>query len=379
MAHAVPALRRAPLSGAVIVGGGPAGSAAAITLARAGAQATLIERNAHATDKVCGDFLAPNALAVLARLGVDVSAAPSISRLRLVHRTRMAETRLPFVARGMSRRLLDEALLRQAEASGSVVLRGHRVGRAHHRHGRMELNCGTLGELAADALFLATGKHELRGLERQGANSGLVGLKMYYALAASQTEALRDHIELVLFPGGYAGLQLVESDRAVLCALVPGTRLRAIGGRRDRLLDALLDDCPHLRIRLSGARVLLERPLAVAYLPYGYLHAPEQCGPAGMFRLGDQAAVIASLTGEGVGLALASGTLAARSWLTGESGPQYHRRLATALSRRLRMASLVHRLCLESFAQPTIAAFCSFWPGLMRFAVMATRGQVFDA
>ena len=77
---------------------------------------------------------------------------------------------------------------------------------------------------------------------------------MYYALAASQLEALRHHVELILFAGGYAGLQLVEADRAVLCALLPAARLRAVGGRWSSLLDALMDECPHLRERLAGAR-----------------------------------------------------------------------------------------------------------------------------
>ena len=149
--------------------------------------------------------------------------------------------------------------------------------------------------------------------------AGLVGLKMYYALAASQLEALRYHVELILFAGGYAGLQLVESDRAVLCALLPAARLRAAGGQWSGLLDALTDECPHLRERLAGARGLLDRPLTIAGLPYGYVHAPVRRDPPGLFRLGDQAAVIASLTGDGVALALGSGSLAARTWIAGRA------------------------------------------------------------
>ncbi len=87
-------------------------------------------------------------------------------------------------------------------------------------------------------------------------------------------QALRHHVELILFSGGYAGLQLVEADRAVLCVLLPAARLRAVGGRWDGLLDWLTGECPHLRERLTGAAALLDRPLAVAGLPYGYLHAP---------------------------------------------------------------------------------------------------------
>jgi flavin-dependent dehydrogenase len=60
---------------ALIIGGGPAGTAAAITLARAGRAVTLIERNADPTDKVCGDFLSVDAMAQAEALGIDLSTA----------------------------------------------------------------------------------------------------------------------------------------------------------------------------------------------------------------------------------------------------------------------------------------------------------------
>jgi flavin-dependent dehydrogenase len=99
-------------------------------------------------------------------LGVDLSMASTISAVRLAHGNRIATTRLPFTARGMSRHALDEALLRQAQASGATVLRGHRVGAIQQDHGSLRLECGTLRRLVADTVFLATGKHELRGAGR---------------------------------------------------------------------------------------------------------------------------------------------------------------------------------------------------------------------
>ena len=111
--------------------------------------------------------------------------------MRLVNRNRIVSTRLPFAARGLSRRALDEALLRQAQARGATVLRGHRVSAIRQDGGSLRLDCGSLGSVVADSVFLATGKHELRGARRTGHDSGLVGLKMYYALATSQLEAAR--------------------------------------------------------------------------------------------------------------------------------------------------------------------------------------------
>jgi flavin-dependent dehydrogenase len=364
------------LSGPVIIGGGPAGATAAILLARAGRVVTLVERNASATDKVCGDFVSTEAIDAITALGVDLTAlAPSpITTIRLLHRTRVACTRLPFPALGITRRALDEALLQQAKLSGATVLRGHAVRRINRNNALLRIDCGSPEPLTTDTVFLATGKHDLRGATRIAKGAGLVGLKMYYMLDPGQQAALRHHVELILFTGGYAGLQLVELDRAVLCMLVPAARLRAADGQWGTLLDSLMGECPHLADRLSGARALLDRPLAIAGLPYGYMHAPADHERPGLFRIGDQATVIASLTGDGVALAIASAGLAVRTWLEhGNSAASYHRAWARRLALQMRLAAAVHRACLTPAVQPWVLRACRFWPGVMQQAASRTR------
>ncbi len=97
----------------VIIGAGPAGTAAAITLATAGYRPSVIERTTGPTDKVCGDFLSIDSIQRCRSLGVDpasLGAAP-IDRVRLIHGERVTEAALPFPAMGLSRRVLDQALL----------------------------------------------------------------------------------------------------------------------------------------------------------------------------------------------------------------------------------------------------------------------------
>ncbi len=357
----------------VIIGGGPAGSAAAIELARAGRQATLIERTVTATDKVCGDFLSAEAVSRIEALGIDLTDAPPIDTLRLIYRRQAVQTKLPFTARGLSRRALDEALLRQARAAGASVLRGHRVSTVEGCGAALQVLSRSLGEIVTDTVFLATGKHELRSDARRARRSELVGLKMYYRPAPSQRLALRRHIELMLLPGGYAGLQLIERDSAVLCVLLPAACLSAAGGRWARLVDLLGQDCPHLADRLSGAETLLDRPLAIANLPYGYVCRARRDHRNGLYRLGDQAAVIPSFTGDGVALALASGSLAARVWLNGDGSDTYQRRFAHDVSVQMRSAVAVHRLVLARVWRPWLMTVCGVWPGVMGLVARQTR------
>ena len=104
----------------LIVGGGPAGAAAAITLARAGARPLLIERSRETSDAICGGFLSWRTLETLAKLGVEADAlnpAPT-ARVRLFAGGQRAAAPLPRPARSVSRRKLDKVLLAAAARAG---------------------------------------------------------------------------------------------------------------------------------------------------------------------------------------------------------------------------------------------------------------------
>ncbi len=115
----------------LIVGGGLAGSAAAILLARAGRSVTLLERTRGPHDKVCGEFLSGEALHDLHHLGIDAAAlgATPITSFRLHHRHHCKQRPLPFAAASLTRRVLDEALLQRATEAGAVIVRGGAVER----------------------------------------------------------------------------------------------------------------------------------------------------------------------------------------------------------------------------------------------------------
>ena len=102
-----------------IVGGGPAGSTLAALLARRGYSVALADRDTFPRDKLCGEFLSYDALPILEAFGIDLSAAPTIDRCRVVGRRRTYEFDFPHPARGISRMLLDSLLFRHAVASGA--------------------------------------------------------------------------------------------------------------------------------------------------------------------------------------------------------------------------------------------------------------------
>jgi len=353
----------------VIAGGGLAGAAAATALARAGRDVTLIEREAAATDKICGEFLSTEAQNYLAALGLDLAAlnGHEITHLRLIRGKRAVTAALPFRGLGLSRKSLDEALLRHAAAAGATIRRGHAIRAADGT----ALQVDGIGEIAAPTLFLATGKHDLRGLKRVFAPPPLVGFKMYFTLSAAQTAELAHRVELIIFPGGYAGLQLVEDGKANLCLLIGRDAFAAAGATWPALLGRLCTQSPHLARRLADATQLLAAPLTIARVPYGYIQRPDTADS--VYRLGDQAGVIQSFTGDGMSIALHSAALAVRTHLAGGTAAGFQAELAGHISGQIRRAGALYGFLETPLTQSALFNAARLFPPALALAARFTR------
>jgi flavin-dependent dehydrogenase len=366
----------------VIVGGGLAGTAAALHLAIAGREATLIEKETMPHDKVCGEFLSHEAVMYLTALGIDLPAlgAVAIDRVRFEGRTR----KLPFAAQSLSRRVLDEALLTRAQDAGVTVMRGRKVQSIERMDDswRLKLSLSPMGEGArrageggwmgspltlpiseemgpfplpsgrgsidAPSVFLASGKHDVRGRKRgPGRQNDLVGFKIHWRLMSPQQRALNGAVELFLFPGGYGGLEPVENGKANLCFLIRRNILETLGSDWDKILQHICAASPLIADRLAGAQALWDRPLAITSIPYGYVRRDSD----GLWRLGDQAAVIPSFSGDGMSIALHSAKVAAEVYLAGGDAAQYQARLARDVQRQVFLATAISRALVDPVGQ----------------------------
>lgn len=354
----------------LIVGGGPAGTAAAITLARAGEKPLLIERNRETGDALCGGFLSWRTLETLEKLGVEADSLNPVptTRVRLFARGRTAQAPLPHPARSVSRRTLDTVLLRAAEDAGAAVQRGVAVRAIEDM---VRLDDGT--ELRPAALFLASGKHDVRGLARPAEARGsdpTLGLRVRVAATPGLTRLIGDAIELHLFDRGYVGIALQEDGSANVCMAVHRSRLNEAGDP-DKLLTALGEECPALGERLAY-RSGTEPIDAIANVPYGWRLRD---GRSGLFRLGDQAGVIPSLAGEGMGIALASGLSAAGAFMRDgtNAAADWQVRFAREIARPIRLASLIAGLGESRASAGALVAVARLAPSLVDLAARLTR------
>lgn len=363
---------------ALVVGGGPGGAAAAIRLAEGGARVTLIEREAGSHDKVCGEFVSGEARAMLAGLGLGAGAwadAPAIDTLRVAAGAHTARAPLPFTAIGLGRDRMDEDLLAAAAARGVRLLRGVAVrSLARDDDGAWRARLADGASLAAPVAVLAVGKHDLRGHARpRPADADLVGLKTHLALRDDAARALAGTIALVLFDGGYAGLQPVDGGRANLCLVARERLVRAAGGDLDALIARLAAGAPLLADALAGARRLRARPLAIARIPYGHVHRPHRDDPPGLYRLGDQAGVVPSFCGDGLAIALHTGLRAAQAILAGASAQAHHARLSAEVGPQIARARGLERLGRSGAGRWALVAGTRLAPALVARAAAATR------
>jgi len=357
----------------LILGGGVAGCAASIALARKGRSVTLIEREATPRHKVCGEFLSGEALEDLHVLGIDVASlgAVPIDYVRLAAARRAAEAPLPFPAASLTRKALDTALIAEAIAAGVRVERGRSVqavGRTTGEAWQATLNDGTTRQ--APTVFLATGKHDIRGLTRPKDPHQWVAFKMYYRLSAAQTAELADASELTLYSGGYGGIQTVEDGITNFCCVVQRRYFARAGLRWEGLLAKMQQDCPHLATRLDGAEPLLDKPITVTHIPYGYLRRATEDG---LYCIGDQAAVIPSFTGDGISIALHTARRAAAAYLAAEQAPIFQPKLRSALLPQMRLAETAAAGLNNALARAVLPFCLRVWPGAMRVTARLTR------
>ncbi len=376
-----------------IIGGGLAGSLSAIHLARAGFRVVLFEKEAKPTEKVCGEFLSYESLPLLREVGVDPTAfgGREITKFRLHGPRYSAEVLLPRRAIAVSRTKLDEALMKTAVESGADVRRGVRV--AEILEGLDEttgsiLLSTTEGEMRAQRLIVATGKTEFKNVnDRVGRGRSYVGFKTHLRLKPSSALDLKDHCDLFVFDNGYGGLTDLGDGYANFAFLIEKSALKKIGADWPSLSAHIGKSCWQASHYLDGAEPQSSRLSSVSSVPYGFLRrAPP---PAGLFFVGDQMAVIPSMTGEGMTIALMTARRAADAMI--EPSAAGHRlRFASLASRQYqRDVRAILRPQIETalglqafFKNPRLVDLSTFalnaFPAIFRRAFQATRCKLIE-
>lgn len=375
-----------------IVGGGPAGSALAALLARAGRRPVLLERDRFPREKLCGEFLSMEAQDLLKRIGcldaVRALRPAAITGARFFSPSgRSIEIDLGAEALGLGRVALDETLFRHAQQCGASVFEGASVTRMDESADGVLLEIeqslldGTRVKrlLRADRVVAAYGRRS--GLDRPldrgflRLRSPFVGYKRRHAFlpgAGAVAAELRGTVEIHLFDGGYCGVSVVDGGAVNICLLAE-ERVFAAAGRDPIARLARLS--PSLRGRMSALRPDGE-PLAAARLTF----TAKEPSSGSILFIGDAAAMIAPLCGDGQAMALESAVLLAElmSRAGGDELPRlwddlWRRRFAS----RLRVGRWLQALLMRPNAAEAVIRVLKPWPSLAAPLLARTRGAIY--
>ena len=307
----------------VVVGSGPAGSAAAAGLASGGARVILVEAARHPRPKACAEYASPRVREELARIGLPPARWTDLAVPLLgmeMHaggnaaRVTYADASGPRTAWGVDRRTFDELLARHAVASGAELREGTRAAGLVTAGGRVagvRVRDGARAteSIRADWVIGADGARSglarMLGIERSVRFPRRLGLVAHYAGLAE----LADHGEMHVGRGYYVGLAPAPGGE-----LNVGMALPMNGARPalERFEDAVAG-LPAVQRRLADSQRL--SPIRGA-APIGH-RVSDVAGP-GWLLVGDAAGFVDPFTGEGIHRALRSARAATSALLGGD-------------------------------------------------------------
>jgi len=345
-----------------VVGGGPAGAAAAVTLARAGRDVVLVDKAVFPRDKCCGDGLTTGALRGLDELGLDPSAVASWHPVDAcwVRSPSGRTVQFPFPSGqghfgAVARRTdLDLALVELARAAGAKVYEGHSFKAATWSVDGVTITVAGLEPLAARYVIGADGMWSplrkalgVRLTGRRGptaaaeptATRGYLGewhaFRQYFVSTGPLARRLWVWFEPELLPGYAWSFPLAHGVANVGFGVRRGAAMSAatMAGLWRRLLDV-----DHVK-EVLGQDARAESPHKAWPIPARLARARlDEAGGRALF-VGDAARACDPMTGEGIGQALDTAAAAARAILS--AGPFRPAAAAAAYKSELRSGMII--------------------------------------
>jgi len=332
----------------LIAGAGPAGSIAALVLARAGARVLIVDRETFPRAKLCGDTLNPGAVTLLESLGLRAgplaSARPLAGMLisgphvRVVARYAPGRVGLAITRRDLDAWLLERAIEAGARfepglvareplvdvVSGRPLVRGLSLGRRDAARGVLRIPASMT--IAADGrrsrlagfLHLRTHPHRPR--------------RWAFGAYAEGVAGVSDVGEMHIRPGYYLGIAPLSETLVNVCVV---TGPKPEGRTAVEIIQRAVRRTPALAGRFDGARIV--SPVAVLGPLAVDVTAP---GVDGLLLAGDAAGFVDPMTGDGTHLAMRGAVLAAREILhVLEAGDLAGAPERLAIARRAELAS----------------------------------------
>lgn len=369
-----------------VIGGGLAGLALSIQLARKGHAVVLLEKEEYPFHRVCGEYISNESKDFLTGLGLDLPdlGVSNITTLNLSDKKgNLIQQELPLGGFGISRFQLDAKLAKLAREAGVTLLENCKVNDVVFKNKEFVIDAGR-EHYTVKVAVSSFGKRSNLDIKwkRPFASANRNRLNNYIGVKYHIQGYFPEHIiSLHLFKNGYCGLAKVEDDKFNLCYLTTADNLQQCDGDIAKMESDILSLNPHLKVIFEHGKKCNESPVTISQISFDKKQQVENH----IFMVGDAAGMITPLCGNGMSMALHASKLAAKEidqFLAGvitrdAMERNYQRAWEKHFSARLRMGRRIQSLFGN---QPLLAALINIgrrFPFIIRYLVKKTHGQPF--
>lgn len=362
----------------LIAGGGLAGLASGIHLAKKGLPVTIIEKEAYPRHKVCGEYISNEILPYLNWLGADLSALHpvAISRFEIsAVDGKKISAPLPLGGKGISRYAIDNYLYELALKQGCKVIYDT-INNITFARDEFTITT-TAGSYTAKVVLGAYGKRssidQAMGREFIKKKSPWLAVKAHYkGNFDTNTVALHN------FPGGYCGISKTETGTLNICYLADYATFKQYKNIEDYQKEVVYKN-KWLKEILSSSTMTFERPLAISQICFDAKAAVENH----ILMTGDTAGLIHPLCGNGMAMAVHSAKIASElitDYLEGnisrnEMEARYSRAWRNNFSRRMATGRLLAKILAKPMLNKQLFTLLMLFPALLPVIIRQTHGK----
>lgn len=369
-----------------VAGGGLAGLALSIQIAKQGYKVILFEKEQYPFHRVCGEYISLESWNFLQGLGVDLMSlnVSHIITLRVsAVNGNYFEQKLPLGGFGISRYKLDHTLAQIAKQAGVIIHEQTRVNEIQFTNDEFNI-ASTKGNFKAKIAVGSYGKRSNLDIKwrrpfviaKKNKLNNYIGVKYHI-----RYNFPIDLIALHNFNKGYCGISKVEDDQYCLCYLTTADNLLNSGNDIKKMEQTVLSINPHLKKIFNECERIRKEPVIISQISFDRKSLIEDH----VLMIGDAAGMITPLCGNGMSMALHASKIAAEQILkflegtiSRESMEQtYSANWKKLFDDRLRTGRMLQRLFDNQWLTSMMVRLGKLFPGLIRILIRKTHGSSF--
>jgi menaquinone-9 beta-reductase len=342
----------------LVAGAGPAGSATAAFLARSGHAVLAVDRAAFPRDKACAEYMSPETVRILSRLGVvealERAGAAPLEGLKVTgphgasaHGRFASAGYQPFRSTGLSisRRILDNELVAAARAAGAVVAERTRIEELLYDRGTIAgaVVRDSTGQRHSIRARLTVGADGLRSVvaRRIGRRTHGKPRRVAFVAHIAGVQGMGSSAELHFGKTGYVGLNPIGGGHTNVGLVVPAERAPA-RGEMEQFFSRSLGEFPGIRERVEAGEVVRSLMATGPFAAWS-----RRVVTSGALLVGDAADFFDPFTGDGIYSALRGAELVAETVIPALSRPGLITADRLTQYRRLRRQAFIGKWMVE--------------------------------